>query len=167
MTSLPGSAPVQHPILLTPDSDRQINFTPKVLLTDFVKKEASPTLTRHVNHPKKLFFVREYYDQYGQLSDCILSVYLPHLTKNRKEYHRVFLKRATQIYETIFALKKVIKSISGIRLDRKMTKNISQAMSLIKQADECRIMLEHAYSIKAHRIGIARVLLFSATHIRS
>ena len=166
MTSLPDSAPVQYPILLTPDSDRQINLTPRVLLTDFVRKEACPTLTRHVNHPKKLFFLREYHDQYGQLSDCIVSVYLPHLSKNRRDYHRVFLERATQMYKTIFCLKKVLKSISGIRLDRKMTKNISEAMSIIRQADECRMLLEHAYSIKAHRIGIARVLLFSATHIR-
>ena len=166
---------------MSPDSKYCINFDAKVKLrdfmkeaknvrvkvTDFVKEARCPILNRYMRSETKLFFIREHYDTLGEVSDVILSVYLPFLTPHRTKYHDEFTKKAAQIYRIIKDGKNLLKSVETvIRLDRKLTLLISKTIDHLKDAHKIRENLEHLYGIKANKLSMARVLIFTTTHIR-
>ena len=166
MSTSDDLTPPKYPILMTPDSLNQINFDARVRITDFVKHK-SPTLKRYMRSSSKLFFVREHFDNHGKVSDIILSVYHPHLTPHRTMYHTEFVKKVKIIYQIIKQHKQLLKSVETVRhLNRKLTLAISETVDFLEKANEIRYCLEHAYSIKANRLSMARFLVYSTTHMR-
>ena len=169
------SLPVaNYPLLLTPDSiklnnqtKRIINLSPSVKVTDFIKHSGCPNIQRTISRTHKLFFVRDYYDKYGELSDTIVTFYLPYETKAREIYHRKFNGRAKLIYKVLRNCDKTLKKIEQKKIfNRNTTRKITETITIKAKANEIREELEHAYSLKAYKISLHQILVYSTTHIK-